>query len=129
MPNRRYVNELSDGEAIEQVFLASEKQLRTNRNGNLYLQVRLNDRTGSVTSMLWNASQKHHDAFDNGDFVRVKGTAQLYNGGMQILAKQFDKVDNSEIDESDFVTLSNQKLESMLGRVAEKSPCVSRRAT
>ncbi len=119
MPNRRFVNELSDGEAIEQVFLASEKQLRTNRNGNLYLQVRLNDRTGSVTSMLWNASQKHHDAFDNGDFVRVKGTAQLYNGGMQILAKQFDKVDSSAIDESDFVTLSNQKLESMLGRVAE----------
>ena len=119
MPNRRFVNELSDGETIEQVFLASEKQLRTNRNGNLYLQVRLNDRTGSVTSMLWNASQKHHDAFDNGDFVRVKGTAQLYNGGMQILAKQFDKVDNSAVDESDFVTLSNQKLESMLGRVSE----------
>jgi 3'-5' exoribonuclease len=119
MTNRRFVNELSDGESIEQIFLASEKQLRTNRNGNLYLQVRLNDRTGSVTSMLWNASQKHHDSFDNGDFVLVKGTAQLYNGGMQILAKQFDKVDASVIDESDFVTLSNQKLESMLGRVAE----------
>ena len=119
MTNRRFVNELSDGESIEQVFLASEKQLRTNRNGNLYLQVRLNDRTGSVTSMLWNASQNHHDSFNNGDFVRVKGTAQLYNGGMQILAKQFDKVDESVIDESDFVTLSNQKLESMLGRVAE----------
>jgi len=53
--SRRFVNEFTDGETVDQVFMASEKQLRTNRNGNLYLQVRLSDRTGSVTSMLWNA--------------------------------------------------------------------------
>jgi len=62
--SRRFVNELSDGESIDQIFLASEKQLRTNRNGNLYLQVRLSDKTGSITAMLWNAQQKHSDIFD-----------------------------------------------------------------
>ena len=76
---RRFVNEFADGETIDQIFMASEKQLRTNRNGNLYLQVRLSDRTGSVTSMLWNANQSHHDAFDNGDYIHVKGNAQIYN--------------------------------------------------
>ena len=40
---RKYVNELTDGEAINEIFLASEKQLRPNRNGDLYLQVRLSD--------------------------------------------------------------------------------------
>ena len=117
--SRRFVNELADGEIIDQVFLASEKQLRTNRNGNLYLQFRLNDRTGSVTAMLWNASQKHYDCFDNGDFVRIQGTSQLYNGGMQVLAKKIDKSDGQGIDESDFVTLSNEKVEQMVSRVAE----------
>ena len=117
--SRRFVNELSDGEAIDQVFLASEKQLRTNRNGNLYLQVRLNDKTGSVTAMLWNANQKHYDCFNNGDFIRVKGTSQLYNGGMQVLAKQVDKSNDSEVDEADFVTLSNDAVEQMVARVAE----------
>ena len=117
--NRRFVNELSDGEVIDQVFLASEKQLRTNRNGNLYLQVRLNDKTGSVTAMLWNANQKHYDSFSNGDFIRVKGTSQLYNGGMQVLAKQVDRTDASGVDESDFVTLSNDAVEQMVARVAE----------
>ena len=117
--SRRFVNELSDGEVIDQVFMASEKQLRTNRNGNLYLQVRLSDKTGSVTSMLWNAHQKHFDGFDNGDFIQVKGTAQLYNGGMQVLAKQVDKSDGQGIDEADFITLSNDKVEEMVARVAE----------
>ncbi len=117
--SRRFVNELSDGEVIDQIFMASEKQLRTNRNGNLYLQVRLNDRTGSVTAMLWNANQKHYDGFDNGDFIHVKGTSQLYNGGMQVLVKQFDKTDESGIDEADFVTLSSDAVDKMVARLSE----------
>jgi len=117
--SRRFVNELADGEVIDQVFLASEKQLRTNRNGNLYLQVRLSDKTGSITAMLWNAHQKQYDGFENGDFIRVKGTSQLYNGGMQVLAKQVDKSDGNGIDESDFITLSTDALEKLIARVAE----------
>ncbi len=117
--DRRYVNELSDGETIDQVFLASEKQLRPNRQGNLYLQVRLSDKTGSITAMMWNATQNQYDVFENGDFIQVKGTSQLYNGGMQVLAKTIAKTDGSKIDESEFTTLSNTLLETMTGRVAE----------
>ena len=76
---RRFVKELSDGEAIDQIFLVSEKQLRPNRQGNLYLQVRLSDKTGSMNAMLWNAQERDSERFKNGDFVRVKGTSQLYN--------------------------------------------------
>ena len=117
--SRRFAKELGDGEVVDQVFLASEKQLRTNRNGNLYLQVRLSDKTGSLTAMLWNANQKHYDGFDNGDFIRVKGNAQLFNGGMQILVKEIDKSSESAIDPADFVTLSTGDVENMVGRVAE----------
>jgi 3'-5' exoribonuclease len=116
---RRFVRELSDGESVDQIFLASEKQLRTNRNGNLYLQVRLSDRTGSLTSMLWNAHQKHYDGFENGEYVHVKGTAQVYNGGMQVLAKEVSKADASKVDDADFVTLSDTAVEGMLARVGE----------
>lgn len=116
---RRFVNELADGEALDQIFLASEKQLRTNRNGNLYLQLRVSDKTGSLTAMLWNAQQKHFDGFENGDFVTIKGTAQVYNGSMQVLAREVKKSSAEGVDESDFITLSTQKLESMVARVAE----------
>lgn len=116
---RHYVRELNDGEVVDQTFLASEKQLRTNRNGNLYLQVRLSDKTGSLTSMLWNAQQRHYDCFENGDYLNVKGTAQVYNGNMQVLAKEVSKVSSSEVEEADFITLSDGAVEDMLARVAE----------
>lgn len=116
---RRFVNELADGESIDQVFLASEKQLRPNRQGNLYLQVRLSDRTGSITAMLWNATDKHYEGFQNGDYIHVLGTSQLYNGGMQVLAKAINKNAGDKIDESDFVTLSSVKVNEMVARVSE----------
>jgi 3'-5' exoribonuclease len=117
--SRRFVTELGDGEIVDQVFRASEKQLRTNRNGNLYLQVRLSDRTGSLTAMLWNAQQRDFDRFDNGDYIRIKGTAQLFNGGMQVLCKEVHPSKESEIDPKDFETLSTRDREVMLTRVSQ----------
>lgn len=116
---RTFVNKLTDGQNIDEVFLASEKQLRPNRQGNLYLQVRLSDKTGSVTSMLWNANQGHFDAFDNGDFVQIDGTAQLYNGGMQVIAKNVKKVPTESVEETDFITLSEGLVEKLAGRMSE----------
>jgi 3'-5' exoribonuclease len=114
---KKFVNELADGQSVDEVFLASEKQLRPNRNGDLYLQMRLSDRTGSLTAMMWNAKQNHYDGFENGDYVRVKGTAQFYNGGMQVIAKGVDKEEVSRVDESEFMTLSEVAVEKLVGRL------------
>jgi len=102
---RRYVNELGHQEAVDQVFVANDKQLRTNRNGNLYLQVELSDRTGSIPARLWNANEAVYKSFDNGQYVHVEGTAQLYQGAMQIIASRLRKVDPTEIDAADFKPL------------------------
>jgi 3'-5' exoribonuclease len=117
--SRRFVTELNDSEMVDQVFRASEKQLRTNRNGNLYLQIRLSDRTGSLTAMLWNAQQRDFDRFENGDYLRVKGTAQLFNGAIQILCKELHPVQESSVDPRDFETLSLKDREHMLARVTQ----------
>jgi 3'-5' exoribonuclease len=82
--SRRFINQLGEREDIDEVFLASEKQLRPNRNGNLYLQLRLSDRTGTVNAMMWNAHEGIYQAFENGDFVHVQGTSQVYNGNLPI---------------------------------------------
>ena len=56
--SRRYVSQLAHQEAIDQIFLASDKQLRPNRNGNLYLQIELSDRSGAIGARMWNASEQ-----------------------------------------------------------------------
>ncbi len=99
---RRYASELSHQESVDQVFVANDKQLRPNRNGNLYLQVELSDRSGSIAARVWNANETLYKSFDNGDYVRVEGTAQFYHGAMQVIATKLRKVDAEEVDEADF---------------------------
>src|SRR5947209_15770998 len=80
---RRFVQQLADGDTIEEVFLATDKQLRANRNGNLYLQLDLRDRSGSISARLWNAGEHLFRSFDGGDFLLVKGKIQLFQGSLQ----------------------------------------------
>src|SRR5437763_1890487 len=71
--SRRYVQQLTDGEALDEVYLVADKQLRANRNGNLYLQLDLRDRTGGISARLWNAGRHLFRSFEEGDFLRARG--------------------------------------------------------
>jgi 3'-5' exoribonuclease len=116
---RRYTNELTHQDTIDEVFVANDKQLRPNRNGNLYLQVSLSDRTGSIAARVWNASDAVYKSFDNGDYVHVEGTAQLYQGSMQVIATRIHKVDASEVDEADFTPVPAVAVDKLLLRLSE----------
>jgi 3'-5' exoribonuclease len=116
---RRFICQLQENEEIDQVFLASEKQLRPNRNGHLYLQLRVSDRTGTLNAMMWNANERAYRSFDNGDFLRVVGTTQLYNGNLQIIARQLERTDAGHIDQGDFVAVPQQQRDNLARRLAE----------
>ena len=117
--SRRFVSQLTHNEPVSQVFLASEKQLRPNRNGNLYLQVDLSDRSGSVNSRMWNATDTDYKAFDNGDYVHVEGATQLFQGNMQLIATHIRRARPDELDESDFITLQSADIDKMRKRLTE----------
>jgi 3'-5' exoribonuclease len=107
---------------IDQVFLATHKQLRPNRNGQLYLQVDLTDRTGSITGRLWNASDDDFDAFEDGDYVWVEGHTQLFSGALQIIVSAIARADPGTYDETEFHVLSTADvagLEAELRRILD----------
>ncbi len=116
---RRYVNQLGERENIDQVFLVADKQLRANRNGNLYLQLRLTDKTGSLTGMLWNATDGVFNSVETGNYLRVAGTTQTYNGQLQMIVTRIEPADSGKIDEQDFVTVSSEEIDRLGLRLTE----------
>ena len=116
---RRFISELGHQEPVDQIFLASQKQLRPNRNGNLYLQVELSDRTGSISARMWNADDADYRGFDDGDFVRVEGATQLYQGALQLIATNVCKARSEEVDFDDFACLTPADIDRMAIRAAE----------
>ena len=117
--SRRYVSQLNHNEQIDQVFLASNKQLRPNRNGNLYLQLDLSDRSGSITTRMWNASESDYKAFEDGDYVHVDGAVQLFQGNLQLIAQRVRRARPDEVDEADFLTLRTDEVDQMRERLTE----------
>jgi 3'-5' exoribonuclease len=118
--SRRFISQLGQRENVDETFLASQKQLRANRNGNLYLQLQLSDRTGSTMAMQWNASNKVFDSFEDGNHVRVQGTTQLYNGSIQIIVTDIKPVDSETVDAADYCILSDEKIGHLTTQLSEK---------
>jgi 3'-5' exoribonuclease len=117
--SRRYVNQLGHQEQVDQVFVVAEKQLRPNRNGNLYLQLELSDCTGRIGARMWNASEAVYKAFDNGDFVRVEGTTQLFQGAMQLIVAKLTKVLPADVNIDDFAPLRTIDVDRLVVRLGE----------
>ncbi len=116
---RRFINQYGERENVSDIFLASDKQLRTNKNGNLFLMMKLSDRTATIMAMMWNASDQIYRTFDNGDYVQVEGTTQFYNGAMQMIVTHVAKAGRSEVNEEDFLQVATADIETMAARVAE----------
>ncbi len=116
---RRFIQQLGPQEQVHGVFRAGNKQLRPNRLGSLYLQVDLTDRTGSITARLWNANENHYRSFENGDYVRVEGTTQVYQGALQLIASRIQRVDPAEVDPADFTPVTPCQVDRLMNRLAE----------
>jgi 3'-5' exoribonuclease len=115
--SRRYVNQLGQQEAVDEVYRVSEKQLRPNRNGNLYLQLELSDRTGSIGARLWNANEATYRSFENGDYVQVEGSTQLFQGALQLIATRLTRVDADRVQEEDFIPLPGVAVDKLMARL------------
>ncbi len=115
--SRRFVQQLADGENIEEVYLVTDKQLRANRNGNLYLQIELRDRTGSIGARLWNAGENLCRLFDVGDFLLVRGKVQLFQGALQLILNHIDRAEAEKVDLADFLPHTEQDVGKLLDQL------------
>jgi 3'-5' exoribonuclease len=67
------VRELTDGIEIDQVLLVREVERRQRRDGGEYLRVQLGDRTGCVSTMIWEEVNRHAETLAAGSPVHVEG--------------------------------------------------------
>ena len=114
---RRFVQQLNDGENLDETFLVSSKQLRANRNGVLFLQLELRDRTGAISARLWNATENQFRAFEEGDLLQIKGKVQLFQGSLQIIFSAFGLIDPGGVHLPDFMPRTEHDVSKLFERL------------
>jgi len=122
---RRFINTLSDGETIEEVYLLADKQLRANRNAALYLLVELRDKSGAISARMWNVTEEAMAPFNPGDYVHVRGKVQLYQGALQMIISHIQGVPTERLDPTDFVRQSPRDVGQLTARLREHLQSIS----
>ncbi|MGH7223114.1 MAG: 3'-5' exoribonuclease YhaM family protein [Gemmataceae bacterium] len=114
---RQFVQQMADGDAIEEIYLVVDKQVRANRNGNIYLQLELRDRSGAISARLWNAPEPLVRSFESGEFLLVKGKVQLFQGALQMILSQLDRVESEKVELADFLPHTEQDIGKLYERL------------
>jgi hypothetical protein len=74
-------------------FLCTHKEVRHGRGGELFIALSLQDRTGLVRARVLNDAARLREEFDSGDFVKVHGRTDLFNGHMQLVVERIRRAD------------------------------------
>src|SRR5438445_12604264 len=116
---RRYVNQLINGDSVDEAFLVADKQRRANRQGNLYLHLELRDKTGTVGARLWNATEGLARTFEPGDYLHVRGKTQVFQGALQIILSHVEPVDPGRIEPEDYLPQTAQNVAKLTTRLRD----------
>jgi 3'-5' exoribonuclease len=115
--SRRFVDQLTDGENVEEIYLVVDRQLRANRNGNSFIQIDLCDRSGNIQARMWNAGEGLFRSFEPGDFLAIKGKAQMFQGSMQMILNSFERIDSNRVELTDFLPHTTHDISKLLDRL------------
>ena len=103
---RTWAAEVAERNTVEEVFLVVRKAMPMSRNGKPYLNLQLADRTGKLDARLWENANVVNDRFEENDFVRVKGTAVLFQERIQLHITTLEKVADDQVNTNDFLPRS-----------------------
>lgn len=116
---------LKEGDWVEEIYLATSKQVSTAKNGVTYLSIKLSDKTGEIDGRLWDNADEVAGRFEREDFVRIKGIAANYQGSMQIKMKTLEKVDDSRVDIANFLLASKRNIDEMVAELQAAAAGIS----
>jgi 3'-5' exoribonuclease len=117
--SRTFVRDLKDGDSVNEVFLLADKQLRANRNANLYLLATLRDKSGMISGLMWNVTEEGLSDINAGQMVQVRGKVQQYQGNLQMIVAQIQPATAGSYAEADFEIAPQANVAPLLARLKE----------
>ncbi len=105
-------------------FLCTQKDVRQGRGGDLYISLSLQDKTGLVKGRIFNDAARLRDEFDNGEFVKVQGRTDVFNGRVQLLVEKIRRINPDQdkaqgFREEDCVLCATRPVEEMWDEMQE----------
>ncbi|WP_277058856.1 3'-5' exoribonuclease YhaM family protein [Trichlorobacter lovleyi] len=116
---KQFIADLKDRDVVDSPFMVKEKTMAMAKNGKPYMNLKFMDKSGEIDGKLWDNVDELDKTFQKGDFVRIRGTASLYMGKMQLVAKEIKRLEEEGVDLADFVPVSPVPQAEMRAELAQ----------
>ena len=104
--SKLYINDFKEGLRIDEYLLVSGVTKGVTNAGATYLNVDLQDKSGSIDAKLWDAKENDIKTVSPGKVVRVLGDVLLYRNNLQLRINKAQAVSEDEYNVKDFVKSS-----------------------
>ncbi len=126
-----YVADLAPDTTITSLFLVCEKEMRTTREGKLFLRLELGDRSGTIEARVWENAGQVAGAFDRDDIVKVQARVESYRGKTQLAVDKLRRAAPGEVDLADYFPHTTEDVDKLYARLREhvsdiRNPWLSR---
>jgi len=100
-----FISECSQQEnkVVTSSFVVVSKQVKPKKNGEPYLALTLGDRTGQIEAKMWDNVEEYLDAFEQEDFLKIKGLINKYKNRFQLTIHKLRRMQEDEIDFADYL--------------------------
>jgi 3'-5' exoribonuclease len=92
-----------ENKIITSSFVVASKQVKAKKNGEPYLALILADRSGQIEAKMWDNVDEFILAFEQDDFLKVKGLVNKYKNRFQLTIHKLRRMDEGDIDFTDYL--------------------------
>jgi 3'-5' exoribonuclease len=115
MPKEFYIRDAAqqENQVITASFVVASKQIKPKKTGELYLWLTLADKTGHLEARMWDNVSDVLYAFEQNDFIKVKGLINKYNGKFQLTIHKLRKMEEGEVDFADYLPKTTKDIDEL----------------
>ncbi len=109
----KYLKDYKDGDRVSDVYLCKHRQAAVTKNGKNYLNVILQDKSGTIDAKVWDPNSAGIDEFDTLDYIEVVGDVSSFQGMLQVSIKRTRICHEGEYDPADYLPTSEKDIPQM----------------
>src|SRR6202045_61590 len=89
------------------------KQIKPKKSGEPFLGLTLRDRSGQLEAKMWDNVEEVLEAFEQDDFLKIKGLINKYKNRFQLTVHKLRKLGDSEIEFDDYLPKTTKNIDEL----------------
>lgn len=109
----KFIKDYKEGDRVSDIYLCKHKQAAVTKNGKPYVNVILQDKTGTVDAKVWEPNSAGIEEFDTLDYIEVYGDVNNFQGALQVNVKRARVCREGEYDPANYLPVSRYNNDQM----------------